>query len=182
MNTKELLEEMQDLKEARERLTPDMDTIIGLIHLVKRHFAEMGQHYSYEELRDAVDDHTDQGIRLLEAMDELVMEALKTEREKVTASSWTPVEEALPPYHKDVLFCNKVGQVFHGFLEEYDGNKPYLTEDGKISFEKYEDGGAWYNFRFRTYEKMRSVVAWRELPECYMPEKYDVKRKRMKKK
>ena len=180
MNAEEYMDGIKTINEARASLEPDIKTLMVLIHQTKRYFTGMDQHYSYEELRAAVDENMEKGIRALEIIDELLMEAIQKEREKVSAKIWTPIEKGLPKEREDVLFLNRVGQVFEGFLEKYNVDKPYITEDNKIAFEPYPDGGAWYDYHFRSIHEMKSVVAWRYKPKCYLPETYDIERKRKK--
>ena len=171
MNAEDLKNSIEEYRGTVNSLEPNIRTLMAVVHQIKKYFASMGQHYSYEELKESVEENTDKGIRLLEILDELVMRTIEEERKKISADEWTPVEDDLPPYHTDILFSNIAGQVFEGFLEEYNTDKPFI-KDGKIGFEKYPDGGVWYNFRFRSFSDMKSVVAWRYKPECYMPEKY----------
>ena len=171
MNAEDLKTSIEDYRHAIKGLEPDAKTIMVIVHQLKKYFSKMGAHYSYKELKASVEENTDKGIRLLEILDELIMRTIEAEQEKISAEEWTPVDDGLPPYHTDILFSNIAGQVFEGFLEEYDTDKPFI-KDGKIGFNKYPDGGAWYNFRFRSFSEMSSVVAWRYKPVCYMPEQY----------
>ena len=163
MQAEEVLQSMNDLRNARDALQCDTKTISGMIRATKECMSKL---YYGEEL----DKSYDTALRMLETLEEILLHEWYTKEEISTqnindTAGWHLVADGeLPEYHKDVLFCNRVMQVFEGFLEKSDTSKPYLTEDRKIAFPDYPDGGRWYDFRFRTFHEMKSIVAW-----CYKP-------------
>lgn len=154
--------------------------IAGMLYTIKECMSEIfnAKEYEDEDEKVNIDELSktyDKGLRLIEMVDEIIAQDFDKE-DIITMnvsedSEWHAVGEELPPVHKDILFSTISEQVFEGFFEKKNYHDPYITENGKIGFREYPDGGKWYRNRFRDLLDMKSVLAWRYKPAAYPNEK-----------
>lgn len=134
------------------------------IYEVKSCLAKIGVEGTDNEA--VIEEQTDRALRLLEWLDEQLAMSDAPEDDSAALvvrydSDWHIVaEDDLPPAKKDLLFTTKCGKTYEGFLVRKDITAPYKTEDGKLAFREYPDGGKWFRYHFRDLLDMKQVIAW----------------------
>lgn len=138
-------------------------TLLPLLHKVKSYFSHIDVYRhdtdSGEVDEKMLDEYTNKGIQAIQLIERLVKNS-----DSQTSIRWHSVGN-LPEENKDVLICTKFGQVNEGFLVKKDIDRPYITSEGKVSFEDYEKGGKWYRYRYSDIIDMEDVIAWTYMPE-----------------
>lgn len=154
---------------------------MSLISEAKGQFSHIGEYgRPYMENADSViNECSEKGIDILQVIDEKISvffgraeseshcSEIPEERTVVPQDdkTWHYVSSGfLPDKHQDVLILSASGQVMEGYLMEKDISQPFVNDAGKIDFPPFENGGAWFRYRFRDTLKMTQVVAW-----CYKP-------------
>ena len=139
------------------------------IHLVKRCVAHMNV-YRWDDEYDS-DPDTSKAIRLLEELDDILCGECFYKTDIVPQNinekgGWRYIKDGdFPECRTDILFSTYSENVFEGYFERMNFNEPYLTENRKIAFKEYEDGGKWFSNKYRALYDMEDVVAW-----CYKPQ------------
>ncbi len=180
LDAKEILEGMNLTREYREKLLEGgVESARGLIRAAKENFARISSvtSYGYENLdsedKQQVEDAIDWGMRYLELLNSLISNEAFENKQVVTqckdaGTDWVYIKDVenptLPETHENILFSTIAGQVFEGYYETTDHSTGYITEDGKIAFKGYKEGGAFYRYRFCDFLNQNLIVAWAYKP------------------
>lgn len=119
--------------------------------------------------KELAEEQSNNGIRMCHYLEEricLIEKGIGLIPEKTVKDSndWHFTKDGdLPKDVETVLISTISGQTFEGFLQMRDVFNPKIV-DGKLHFDKHEDGWAWYRYRFRDYLPKDTVTAWKYKP------------------